>query len=69
MTEDSMKSKCYIFSGYKQRKKVCLVCLECKLQQDSCGWWIFKLKWDKTVEQIYLETSKKQQGTADVFRC
>ena len=37
MKKSSMKSKCYIFSSYKQRNKVCLVYLECKLQPDrSC---------------------------------
>ena len=30
-----MKGKCYVFSGYKQRNKVHLVYLECRLQQDK----------------------------------
>ena len=51
--KDSRKNKCYIFSGYKERSKVCLVYLECKLQQDSYGWCIFKLKCQKTVEKTY----------------
>ena len=38
----SMKGKCYVFSGFKQRIKVCLVYLEFKLQQESYGWCIFK---------------------------
>ena len=29
-----MNGKCYVFSGYKQRNKVCLLYLERKLQQD-----------------------------------
>ena len=29
-----MSGKCYVFSGYKQRNKVCLLYLERKLQQD-----------------------------------
>ena len=32
-----MKNKCDVFNGYKQRNKVRLVYLECKLQQDSYG--------------------------------
>ena len=39
---DSMKGKCHVFSGYKQRNKVCLVYLECKLQKDRYGWRIYK---------------------------
>ena len=35
--KDRMKCKCDVFSGYKQRNKLCLVYLECKLQQDSYG--------------------------------
>ena len=66
---DSMKGKCYVFSGYKQRNKLCLVYLECKLQQDSYGWCIFKLKCKKTVEKTYIETSKTKQDTVDVFKC
>ena len=31
---DSMKDKSYVFSGYKQRNNVCLVYLECHLQED-----------------------------------
>ena len=58
---DSMKGKCYLFSGYKQRKNLCLVYLECKQQQDRYGWCIFKLKYHKTVEGTYLETSKQQR--------
>ena len=27
--KDSMKGKCYVFSGFKKRTKVCLVYLEC----------------------------------------
>ena len=45
-----MKGKCYVFSGYEQRNKVCFVYLECKLQQDRYGWCIFKLKCQKAVE-------------------
>ena len=33
----SMESKCYVYSGYKQRRNVCLLYLECKFQQDSYG--------------------------------
>ena len=35
--KDSMKGKCYPFSGYKERNKVPLVYFGCKLQQDSYG--------------------------------
>ena len=58
--KDSMKGKCYPFSGFKQRNKAYLVYLECKLQEDSYGWCSFKLKCGKTVEITYLETSKQQ---------
>ena len=30
------------FFANKQRKKVCFVYLECKVQQDRYGWWSFK---------------------------
>ena len=33
--KDSKEGKCYLFSGYKQRNKVCLVYLGGKLQEDS----------------------------------
>ena len=55
-----MKNKCDVFNGYKQRNKVRLVYLECKLQQDSYGWCFFSLKCQKTVERTDLETSKDQ---------
>ena len=58
--KDSMKVKCYVFSSYKQRNNVFLVYLVGKLQQDGYGWCIFKLKCQKMVERIYLETSKWQ---------
>ena len=58
--KDRMKDKCYVFSCYKQRNKVRLGYLECKLQHDRYGWCIFKLKCQKTIEKIYLETSKQQ---------
>ena len=37
-----MKAECYIFSSYKQRNKVWLVYLKCKLQQDTYGSFILK---------------------------
>ena len=68
-SKDSMKGKCYVFSGHKQRNKVSLVYLESELQQDRYGWIIFKLKCQKTVERTYLETSKNKEGTLDLFSC
>ena len=59
--KDIMEGKCYVFSGHKQRNKVCLVYLECKLKQDRYRWSTFKLKCQKTVERTYLETSKLQR--------
>ena len=59
--QDSMNSKCYVFSSYKQRNKVPLVFLEWQLQQDRYGSCIFKWKIQKTVERTYLETSKQQR--------
>ena len=56
-----MKSKCYVFSGYKERNKACLVYLDYKLQKDSNGSPIWKLKCRKTAERTYLETSKQQR--------
>ena len=35
-----------------------LVYLECKLEQYSYGWCIFKLKWEKTKEKWYLNSNK-----------
>ena len=35
--KNSMKSKCYVFSDYKQRNKMSLVFLGGKLQEDSYG--------------------------------
>ena len=35
--KDSMKSKCDVFSGYKEGNKVFFVYLECKLNRDSHG--------------------------------
>ena len=58
--KDSMKVKYSIFRGYKQKNKVCLVYLECQLQQDRYGSRIFKWKWQKTDEGIYLERRKQQ---------
>ena len=40
-TGGSMKDKCSDFSGYKQRNKVYLVYLECKLREVSYGSCIF----------------------------
>ena len=48
---DSMEDKCYVLNGYKQRNNVCFKYLECKLQEDRYGWWIFKLKCHKTAER------------------
>ena len=55
-----MKNKCYVFSSHKQRNKVWMVYLECKLQQDRYRSCIFKLESYKTVETKYLETSQQQ---------
>ena len=55
-----MKGKCSAFSHYKQRNKVSLVYLDCKLEHDRYGWWISKLKRQKAVEIAYLEVSKEQ---------
>ena len=59
-TKESMKIKCYVFSGYKHRNNVCFVYLESQLQKNGYGWSVFKLKSVKTVEKTYLETSKQQ---------
>ena len=56
-TKEFIKSKCYSFSSYKEGNKVCLVYSDCSMQLDK---WIFELKWQKTVEKIYLETSKEK---------
>ena len=33
----TMKGKCYVFSGYQERKRVPFVSLECTLQKDRYG--------------------------------
>ena len=35
--KESMKIKCYVFSGYKHRNNVCLVYLESQLQKSGYG--------------------------------
>ena len=35
--KEGMRSKYSVFSGSKERNKVCLVYLKCKLQQNSSG--------------------------------
>ena len=50
---DSIKNKSYVFSGYKQRSKMCLAYLQDELYQDRCGWWIYKLKSQKMEELRY----------------
>ena len=58
--KDSMKGKCYVFSGYKQKNKVRFVNLDYKLEHDMYRWSIFRLKCQKMVERTYLETDKQQ---------
>ena len=48
------------FSGYKQRTKIGLTYLERKLQQDTYGSCIFKLKCHKTEDKSYLQARKQQ---------
>ena len=57
--KDSMKGISYVFTFYKQRNNMCLVYLECKVQQDSFGWCSCKFNLQKSVEKTYLETSKQ----------
>ena len=57
----SMKAKRNVFNGYKQRNKLWLVYLECKLQQESYDWWTFQLKCLKMVESPYLDTTKQEK--------
>ena len=59
--KNSMKGKCCAFGNYKQRKKVCLVYLKCKLRQVQYDSPIFKLNCQKTVEKTYLETRKEEK--------
>ena len=33
--KEHMKGKCYVFSAYNERHKVCYMYLECKLREDS----------------------------------
>ena len=58
--KDGNKCKCYVFSIYKKRNKVCLLCSECKLQEDGYGWFIFNFKCWKTAERTYLERTKPE---------
>ena len=55
-----MKGKPFVFRVYKQKIKVPFLYLECKLQENRYGRWIFKLKRYKTLETTYLETIKQQ---------
>ena len=57
--QNTIKGKCYVFSGYKQQNKAGLVYLESKLKQDSYGLCISKLKCQKAVEEIYSDTRKQ----------
>ena len=57
---DDNKGKCYIFSAYKERNKMFLAYLLCKLQKERYGLCIFNLKCHKTVERTHLETSNQQ---------
>ena len=54
------KKKCYVFSSCKQRNKVLLVYSVRKLQQDSYGLYISRLKVYYTLEETYLETRKQE---------
>ena len=65
----SITDKSYVFSSYKQRNKVCLVDIECKMQEYRYGWWIFKLQCQEPPERSNLQTSKQKQNTVDFVRC
>ena len=56
-----MKGKCYIFSAFKKRNKVCLVYSECKLQRDRHFLSILKLKCQKqpSTTETTTETTNK----------
>ena len=56
----SMKGKLCVFSCYKKTNKVCLVYLQCKLQEDGIPSCISKLECGKTLKKRYLETSNQQ---------
>ena len=57
--KNSIKGKYYALRDFQQRKKVLLVYLECKLQQDSYGLCICNWEYQKTVDRTYLETRKQ----------
>ena len=68
-SKDRIKSKCSVFSSFKQRIKVCMVYLECKLQEYRYGWCLFDIKCnERYIEHIQREANNKQ-GIANVFRC
>ena len=55
-SQDSMKSKCYRFSNYKERNKVCVVYLECKPQEDRYSLIPFQVKMpDHGTNNIFLD--------------
>ena len=58
----SMKCKWFAWSSYKQRNNVYLLFLECELQHERYGWWIFELRYQKMVETRNLDS------TADISR-
>ena len=66
-SKDCIKSKCSVFSSFKQRTKVCMVYLECKLQEYRYGWCLFDLKCYETVYRTYSERSKQQTKVSLFF--
>ena len=53
--KDRKKGMTKAFGSYKVTSKLCVVYLELKLEQDTCGRYIDKLKCHKTVETRYSE--------------
>ena len=53
---DSMKSKCYVFSGYKKTNDACLMYLECKLRQVKYVW------------SMHFQVQMVENGRKNIFR-
>ena len=49
------------FQWLKKTNKMCLVYLECELQEDRCGKCSYKLKCKKRAEITYLQGKKQQR--------
>ena len=62
-----MESKCYAFRRYKKINKLCLVYLQCKLNQDRYGGSISKLKFKKKMRKNIIREKEKRNKVPPMF--